>query len=80
MLIMASISNCKTIYYDASCHIHTLGLMICEPNVQKWTVTTATDSDKNTFPWGSGVQICKSKQEGTMVAKLSEPIIVISTV
>lgn len=43
-------------------------------------LTTVITFDKNTFPWGSGVQICNGKWEGMLTAKLPEPVIVISTV
>lgn len=54
-----------------------MGLMIYEPDVQKFTVTT---SNKTHFPEVSGVQICNGKWEGMLVAKLPEPVIVIITV
>lgn len=77
VLKMACISNFFSIYSDASCHLHTLGIMIYEPDVQKFTVTA---SNKTLFPEVSGVQICNDKWEGRLVAKLPDPVIVIITV
>lgn len=57
----------------------TVGLMTCEPDVQKCTVTTVNTSNKTHFPEVSGVQICNGKWEGMLVAKFPEPVIVIIT-
>lgn len=78
---MACISSFFNIYCDASCHLHTWRLIICEPDVQKCIVTTVTTPNIRTlFPEVSGVHICNGKWEGMLVAKLPEPVIVIITV